>query len=454
MESSPKSLGPAAGRIAAAKAAVAEGDFDGAVAQMRGMAQDGGEDDRRQALDVLDTLLSAAELHAPGLLERSRLRAAAGDLVGAIQDAASAVAAEPRSADAYALLAEHMATAGRLDEATLFGFEALKAEPWDPARYTTLAGHLRKQKAYEAAEELLRTAGPLAPHDIGIVLARMDCLEHLGRVSEAADVGAAARQRFADDVRLLRALGGTLSAAGQGAQALDVFQYLLRVAPDDGYARHMAGALTGASPAKADSGYVRAVFDKIAPEFDDVMLNTLRYRGPALIARAVKHHAGSRVLRILDLGCGTGLCGLMLREVASYLKGIDISPGMAAIARGKEIYDEIDVADVTEALAADAGTYDVVTAGDTLAYFGALEALLHQVKAHLAPGGLFVFSVEGTSDAVPYRLTASGSFAHGREELRRLASVCGFEVRQMDDENLRLSGGKPVSGLVTTFKSA
>ena len=42
----------------------------------------------------------------------------------------------------------------------------------------------------------------------------------------------------------------------------------------------------------------------------------------------------------LDLGCGTGLTGIILREIAKHLTGVDIAAKMLAHAKEKEIYDE------------------------------------------------------------------------------------------------------------------
>ena len=44
---------------------------------------------------------------------------------------------------------------------------------------------------------------------------------------------------------------------------------------------------------------------------------------------------------ILDAGCGTGLAGKKLREKASRLVGVDISPKMLIKAEEKGIYDEL-----------------------------------------------------------------------------------------------------------------
>ncbi len=43
--------------------------------------------------------------------------------------------------------------------------------------------------------------------------------------------------------------------------------------------------------------------------------------------------------RGVDLGCGTGLMGLLLRPLVGYLEGVDLSSGMVDKAHGKGCYD-------------------------------------------------------------------------------------------------------------------
>lgn len=448
-------LGAAADHLAAANAALAAGDLDGAVAAARRLAEGGGAEERRQSLAVLDTVIAAAELHGPALIARARLYAAEGNRVGAIKDAASAVTAAPADVEANSLLSEQMAAVGRLDEAAMFSYEALKAAPRESDRYVHLAAVMRRQKAFESAEELLRTALSLTPDDADLIALRMDSLVQLRRLSEATAAGQDARKRFPDHPGLLRTLGAVLLLDGRDAEAHAVLRDLLRAAPDDGFARHVLAAAEGsAPPAKADPDYVHAVFAMLAPRYDDLMLGTRSYRAPALLAQAIKAHTPGQDLRILDLGCGTGLCGLMVREMAATLKGVDLSQEMADFARTTRVYDSLEVADALDALDADGESYDVVVAGDTLAYIGDLTPLLQRVKARLKPGGIFAFSVEVTADGPTHRLLPAGTYAHSRNALEGLAAAVGFTVEQLAAEKLKLVGGQPVHGVIGVFRSA
>ncbi len=435
------------------KAPATEAGLRDAVDAARHLAGRGGEEGLSQALALLDAALETSGSCVPALLLRSRLRARAGDMAGAVQDAATAMTAEPGNADANALLSEHMQAVGRLDEAALFAYEALKAAPQDPERFVALAGILRDQGSFEAAEELFAAAGTLAPDDADIVLARMDCLMRLDRATDAVRCGEAALERFGDDVRILRNQGNALRQAGRREEAAAAFKRILRLTPDDGYARHLLATLNGSAPDTADPGYVKAVFDNAAGGFDESMMERLQCRIPGLIAAAVGRHLPGGGLAVLDIGCGTGLSGVLLRERAAFLKGIDLSPGMVEVARLKNLYDELEVAEITAALAAEARRFDLVVAGDVMPYFGNVEPLMHAVKARLKPRGWCVFSMELSPEDGPFVLNSSGRFAHSRDEVRRIASACGFAIVQMEEQHLRLQAGQPVAGLVVALQS-
>src|SRR6185503_17156267 len=83
-------------------------------------------------------------------------------------------------------------------------------------------------------------------------------------------------------------------------------------------------------PAMAPAGYVKDLFDSYADRFDDELVEWLHYRTPELLEQLVLRNPPPAPLDILDLGCGTGLCGPLLRPIARRLTGVDLSPNMLA----------------------------------------------------------------------------------------------------------------------------
>ncbi|KAJ6787390.1 hypothetical protein PWT90_08604 [Aphanocladium album] len=101
--------------------------------------------------------------------------------------------------------------------------------------------------------------------------------------------------------------------------------------------------------------------------------------------------------RILDAGCGTGLVGQHLaKRGARHIDGVDLSPGMLAIARKTGAYQDLRTADLSRRLDIDSAVYDVVTCVGTLTQGhvgpGALDEFLRVAK----PGGILVVTVRAT----------------------------------------------------------
>ena len=72
-------------------------------------------------------------------------------------------------------------------------------------------------------------------------------------------------------------------------------------------------------------------------------LARLGYAAPQLLTAALAEFIpfGEERLAVLDAGVGTGLCGPLLRSSARQLVGVDLSAGMLAKARERNVYDEL-----------------------------------------------------------------------------------------------------------------
>src|SRR5439155_24800722 len=106
----------------------------------------------------------------------------------------------------------------------------------------------------------------------------------------------------------------------------------------------------GGGPGGRPPRYLVELFDGYADRFDEHLVEKLHYRGPELLRAAVSRATPRTDLAVIDLGCGSGLCGALLRPVASTLVGVDLSPRMIEKARQRGVYDELLREDVVEAL--------------------------------------------------------------------------------------------------------
>ena len=143
------------------------------------------------------------------------------------------------------------------------------------------------------------------------------------------------------------ALGEIKNKAGDKDGAVAAFRAACDADPQDRLPA--AGFGDGAMPA----GYVRALFDQYAPDFDRALGEGLSYRAPALLLAAIAAACKDcgRAMRfgaMLDLGCGTGLAGAAFRPHVDWLTGVDLSSGMIAQARAKGLYDRLIVDDIMQ----------------------------------------------------------------------------------------------------------
>ena len=243
---------------------------------------------------------------------------------------------------------------------------------------------------------------------------------------------------------------------GRPELTAQVYQRWLAVEPDNPIAQHMAAAFSEQPmPERAGDAYVAKIFDRFADNFDEALAN-LHYAAPGLLTAALSEviSFAERRLDILDAGCGTGLCGPLLRSSAHLLVGVDLSAGMLAKARERKVYDELHESELVAFMRARPRTYDVVISADTLVYFGALEDAMNAAAAALKPGGAIAFTLEAepVGSVEKFRLHKSGRYSHSADYARECLEAAGFSVLLIEGGILRKEAGADVLGHVVLAK--
>jgi predicted TPR repeat methyltransferase len=245
--------------------------------------------------------------------------------------------------------------------------------------------------------------------------------------------------------------GRAWAAAGEADKALEIFARLDPATP--GLAAWNARAQAMKSAARSDPGYVRHLFDQFSADYDARMRGPLGYAAPEILgdlADMVMH--GREGLRILDLGCGTGLAGEVFRPRALCLDGIDLSPAMIGKARAKGLYDHIAAGDIETALAASGPLYDLIIAADTLVYLGDLAPVFRGARARLEPDGYFLFTVEAGEE--DFALGPKRRWRHSQTYLRSAAASAGFEIAGLVAASPRQEAQLPVEGFAVALAAA
>lgn len=250
-----------------------------------------------------------------------------------------------------------------------------------------------------------------------------------------------------------------LEKAGDVDAAVKAYEEVLAIDPEDhgGAAVRIAAMGRGDQPSKAPDAYVETLFDQHAEAFEDILVEQLGYAVPMMVRQRLQTLNLGPFKRLLDLGCGTGLTGEALRDMADDITGIDISENMVEIAHEKDLYETLYVAEVEDFLEDnDDEPFDIITATDVLPYLGALEPLFFGAAENLNAGGLLIFSSETLPEEImagrPYMVGPHQRFAHAETYVRERLAATGFEVIEVTDINVRMQDGNPTPGHLVIAK--
>lgn len=208
--------------------------------------------------------------------------------------------------------------------------------------------------------------------------------------------------------------------------------------------QHMYDALIGVDKSEAPVEYVRHLFDHYAFYYDKHLQETLHYTIPDKLQGLFRLQE-FYFKRALEIGCGTGLSGEIIKPFCDYLVGVDISEKMVAEAEKKFIYDELRCDDMLDYLKEIDVPFDLVLAADVFNYVGALDKVFELVAAGLNTGGAFIFTFESTEKAA-MKLIQTGRFTHQLSYVQSLLARMGLLEEAVEPTMLRLQAGQPVDG--------
>ena len=256
-----------------------------------------------------------------------------------------------------------------------------------------------------------------------------------------------------DDVDICCALAELAQVAGRREEACAAYERCLELSPEDAEIRHLLSALReDAPPARVPDDCIRQLYRRFSTFYESNVRDELDYQGPERIRELVNVVTNNRGgLASLDLGCGSGLAGVELKPFSRRLVGVDLSPEMIDLARGRRIYDNLVVAEVTSWLGHSHEHFDVIVACDSLIYLGDLRQALVPAAGLLGPGGIIAFSVE-CGDRYPFHLTDSGRYAHHRSHIEEVGTDAGLTLARMDEGFLRMEYGAEVTGLFVALE--
>lgn len=312
---------------------------------------------------------------------------------------------------------------GQLDEALTLYVQALQKNP-------------RNQTAAPLISAILRTHFELAL-----------TLMKVGRNQEAIQSFQRVLAIQPDESAAHAYLGRLFIASNALPQATTHLRHYLRLVPEDPIGARMLLAYTGAEtiPDRPAQSYITRFYDNYANSYDRKLVNSLQYQCPQLILAALQKHCQGKV-DMLDLGCGTGLCGQALKPLAKRLDGVDLSPHMLAKAQQLNLYDQLVAEDIYPFLEKKTGCYDAIVAAGLFEHIGDPRQVFTAASSALKARGVFIFTAE-ENPAQDLSVNSSGFYVHSRTYLEERAIQCGFTVTAVDPAVLWIENSTPVQGL-------
>ena len=180
-------------------------------------------------------------------------------------------------------------------------------------------------------------------------------------------------------------------------------------------------------------------FTRWSESYDRCILQWLLF-GPShrAIIRRIAARCGGGHLKILDVGCGTGVFGARIRRALPRARvwGVDLVAGM--LARGSERWRRhaghlLPVQGDSERLPFASGAFDVVTCANSFHHYPRQDRAVAEMHRVLRPGGLLIL-VDGYRDA-PWGwfiydvcvAAVEGAVHHAsRRRVRELFAQAGF----------------------------
>lgn len=436
----------------------------GALSGMRGNAV-GAEDCFRKALALRPGLFQARFNLAIALRDQDRFDEARVELEAVI-------ATQPGHAEAHNALGYVFTRLERPDEAERCFHAALARNPVFPDALTNLGNVLSSRGRWQEAVRLYRRALEAAPGNrnaalnLGSILVLQDQIDeaiavytqllHADQNRNESNSTELAVRALPTQAEVHVGLGLAFMRRRSLLEAERAFRQALVVCPNHPEARYLLAALGGADePLVAPPDYVARLFDDYAEVFDTHLVEKLKYRTPEALFDAVQAATGGRRdLAVLDLGCGTGLCGSLFRSWSRTLAGVDLSPKMIAKARARGVYDKLDVAELTTVLRKAEVAWDLVIAADVFVYIGDLSPVFEGVVQALRPGGTFSFSVEAAKpeESGGYILRNTGRYAHAQGYVAELTRQFGFVLVSREELCIRQDGDQAILGSIYVLR--
>ena len=215
---------------------------------------------------------------------------------------------------------------------------------------------------------------------------------------------------------------------------------------------HQIDILKGKEVDTTPMEFIENTFDHYANKFDHHLINILNYSVPNFIEKELNLiDKKIKFENVIDLGCGTGLCGKFLKNKSSNLIGIDISPRILEKADKKNIYDKLICSNFIDYLKKTSSQFDLFVAADVFIYTGEISETFDLIKKRASKESYFIFSTE-TLNQGNYKLQESGRFSHSENYIKQKSIENLMILISKKDIKVRKEKNKWIKGHLYFYK--
>ena len=154
----------------------------------------------------------------------------------------------------------------------------------------------------------------------------------------------------------------------------------------------------------ADLVELEHIYKNWAKKYEDDVINLAGYVGHLITSELLLSYLRNTQARIFDAGCGTGLVGEILNKNSfQNLIGVDFSQEMLNIAKQKNVYQSLELVDLTKKLDFEDNLFDAIICAGTFTCGHVGPDALREMVRITKQGGYICFTVRKQEwEASPY----------------------------------------------------
>ena len=354
----------------------------------------------------------------------------------------------PEYANAYKCLGVTLINLKKFEEAKKVIKKFIQIKPESDEGYNILGIVLTNSKKFEEAKKVLNHALKINPNNADVYF-------NLGNLYSSKKLSKIAIEYFEKalhfdpgNAETYYLLGINFTNIGYLKKGAENFKRCLKINSNHKTALHLYNSLSGYNSKRPSDEYIVGLFDFYAENFEKSLIDNLDYSVP----KEIKHLLSKKSLgSILDLGCGTGLVGLELKNSLSYLEGVDLSKAMIGEAKKKKVYNKLVQSEITQYLKKQTLNFDYFIAADVFVYVGDLFEVFRLIKDRNTKSGNLIFSIEENLNN-NYHLEKTGRYSHSKNYIKYLCKKLHFSVVYEKKINIRKGDNKYINGLLYNLK--